>query len=394
MNHFFLNSLKEWRNHSVLNWIAVSGLLYFLLVGVRLISTGFEFAFGSEAEGLFAFASNPFLGLMIGILATALIQSSSTVSAIAVSLVAGGLPVSTAVPIIMGANVGTTITNTIVSLGHLNASEEFKRAFAAATIHDCFNFCCLVLFFPLEIMFHGLENSAKYLGNLLINFGSSWNLFDFNILDWFINPLLNQVLRFTQSLPPKLDGIALAVFGLVLIFGSIFYLSKLLKYLLIGKARLILNSAIGTHPVISILAGTGITCLIQSSSATTSLMIPLAGNGVFTLEQIYPFTLGANIGTCLTALLAATAFTGNAALPGLEIALVHFLYNSLGVLIIYSTPMIRDIPIKGARFLADMATRYKLAALGYLVTFFLVLPALFLGFFFVLQKTPERMGLG
>ncbi|MFP3423403.1 Na/Pi symporter, partial [Bacillus sp. SIMBA_161] len=76
-----------------------------------LISTGFQLAFGSEAEALFAFATNPFLGLMIGILATALIQSSSTVSAIVVSLVAGGLPVSTAVPMIMGANVGTTITN-------------------------------------------------------------------------------------------------------------------------------------------------------------------------------------------------------------------------------------------------------------------------------------------
>ncbi|MDR9402184.1 MAG: Na/Pi symporter [Halothece sp. Uz-M2-17] len=379
MNHFFLNSLNQWRESSVFKWIAVSGLLYFLLVAVRLISTGFQLAFGSEAEALFAFATNPFLGLMIGILATALIQSSSTVSAIVVSLVAGGLPVSTAVPMIMGANVGTTITNTIVSLGNLNASEEFKRAFAAATIHDCFNLCCLLLFFPLEITFHGLERGAKSLGNILLNPESSWNLFSFNLIDFLINPVLKQVLRLAQDLPQTIEGISLAVVGILLIFGCIFYLSQRLKTLLIGKARTILHSAIGTHPVISILAGTGITCLIQSSSATTSLMIPLAGNGVFSLEQIYPFTLGANIGTCLTALIAATALTGDAALPGLEIALVHFLYNFLGVLIIYSVPIFRKIPIMGARFLADIATRYKFAALGYIIIIFLVLPALFLG---------------
>lgn len=379
MNHFFLNSLKQWRNRSTLSWIAVIGLFYFLFVAVRLISTGFQLAVGEEAEALFTVATNPFLGLIVGILATALIQSSSTVSAIAVSLVAGGLPVATAVPIIMGANVGTTITNTIVSLGHLKTSDEFKRAFAAATVHDCFNLCCLLLFFPLEITFHGLENGAKFLAHLLSNWGESWQFSSFNPLDFLIQPLLNPFITLSKQLPRTIDGITLALLGILFIFGSIFYLSKTLKFLLIGKARKILYQAIGTHPIISILAGTGITCLIQSSSATTSLMIPLAGNGVFTLEQIYPFTLGANIGTCLTGLIAATAFTGNALLPGLEIALVHLLYNFFGVVMIYSLPILREIPLRSARFLAEMATRYKLAALAYIITIFLVIPALCLG---------------
>jgi len=379
VNNLFLNSWENWRKSAVSNWLAVLGLLYFLLVAVRLISTGFQIALGEEAEALFTFATNPFLGLIIGILATALIQSSSTVSSIVVGLVAGGLPVATAVPIIMGANVGTTITNTIVSLGHIKISDEFKRAFAAATVHDCFNLCCLLLFFPLELTFHGLENSAKYLANFLINPEQSWNLLSFNILDFLIKPLLNQFIITSNNLPPRLNGITLALLGAILIFGSIFYLSKVLKFLLIGKARKVLHQAIGSNPIVSILTGTGITCLIQSSSATTSLMIPLAGNGVFTLEQIYPFTLGANIGTCLTALLAATAFTGKAAFPGLEIALVHFLYNVLGVVIIYSLPIVREIPIRGARFLAEVAVRYKFAALGYILAIFLLLPALCLG---------------
>ena len=371
--------MENLRKSSVVKWLTVISLLYLLLIAVRLISTGFQIALGEEAEALFTLATNPFLGLIIGILATALIQSSSTVSSIVVGLVAGGLPISTAIPIIMGANVGTTITNTIVSLGHIQASDEFKRALAAATIHDCFNLCCLLLLFPLEMLFHGLEKGAKFLTQIILNPQQNWNFFSINLLDFFLNPLLETLRRISDYLPQKISGLTLVIFGILLIFGTIFYLSKTLKSLLVGKARDILHNAIGGNPITSILAGTGITCLIQSSSATTSLMIPLAGNGVFTLEQIYPFTLGANIGTCLTALLAATALTGEAAFPALEIALVHLLYNSLGVIIIYSLPIIRELPLQGAQFLAEIATRYKWAALGYILIIFILLPALCLG---------------
>ena len=374
-----LKVLENWRQSQFLKWVGAIALLYLLLVAVRLLSTGFQPAFGEQAEALFTFATNPFLGLMIGILATAIIQSSSTVSSIVVSLVAGGLPVATAVPIIMGANVGTTITNTIVSLGHLKASEEFKRAFAAATIHDCFNLCCLLLLFPLEMIFHGLEKGAKFLTQILLTPHQSWNILSFDLLDFLINPVLNGFTKISEPFPSPLQGLTLACLGLLLILGTIFNLSKLLKALLVGKAREILHNAIGRGALVSILAGTVMTCIIQSSSTTTSLMIPLAGNGVFSLEQIYPFTLGANIGTCFTAILAATALTGDAAFPGLEIALVHLLYNFCGILIIYALPIFRNIPLQGARFLAEIATRYQFAALGYILTIFLVLPALCLG---------------
>ena len=73
---------------------------------------------------------HPFAGLVIGTIATALIQSSSTVTAIIVGLIAGGVPVSVAIPMFMGANIGTTLTSTIVSLGHVRAGDEFRRAFA------------------------------------------------------------------------------------------------------------------------------------------------------------------------------------------------------------------------------------------------------------------------
>ncbi|MFP4135216.1 MAG: Na/Pi symporter [Halothece sp.] len=364
---------------NIILWLFVIVLLYFLLVAVRLMSVGFQLALGEEAETLFTFATNPFLGLIIGILATAMIQSSSTVISIVIGLVAGGLPVGTAIPIVMGSNLGTTLTNTVVSLGHVKASEEFKRAFAAATVHDCFNLFCLLLLFPLELVFHPLEKLATYLTQFLLNSEQSWNILDFSILDYIINPIITQLAIFTNDMSSTSRGITFVIIGISLIFGSIFYLSKTLKSLLVGKAKEILHNAIGRGGAASILVGMGITGIIQSSSATTSLMIPLAGNGVFTLEQIYPFTLGANIGTCFTALIVATALTGKEAFPGLEIALVHLLYNSLGVLIIYFVPFLRNLPLQAARFLAEVAVQYKWAALGYIILFFLLFPALGLG---------------
>ena len=149
------------RQGNWIKWVAVAALVYLLICAVGLIGSGFKSATGDQAKDLFAFASNPFAGLVVGTIATALIQSSSTVTSIIVGLVAGGLPVSVAVPMVMGANIGTSITNTIDSLGHVRAKEEFKRAFSAATVHDFFNLLSIVIFLPLEIAFGLLENLGK-----------------------------------------------------------------------------------------------------------------------------------------------------------------------------------------------------------------------------------------
>ena len=104
------------RVKTVLSWLGVIALVYILIFAAGLIGTGFKTIAGEQAQQLFEFAKNPFAGLLVGTLCTALIQSSSTITSIIVGLVAGGLPVAIAVPMIMGANIGTTITNTLVSL--------------------------------------------------------------------------------------------------------------------------------------------------------------------------------------------------------------------------------------------------------------------------------------
>ncbi|MGR0279848.1 Na/Pi symporter [Marinomonas dokdonensis] len=374
-NQAALPNRGEYQNY--MQWAMVALLVYLLICAVGMIGGGFKMATGGHAKELFAFASNPFAGLVVGIVATALIQSSSTVTSIIVGLVAGGLPVELAVPMVMGANVGTSITNTIVSLGHVRAKEEFKRAFSAATVHDFFNLLSVLIFLPLEVAFGILEKAGAWLTSLFYGAGDT-SMSGLNFVKAATAPVVNTFKGATQTLGDQVGGITLIILGIVLIFIAITYVGKLLKKLMVGKAKDIMHTAIGRGPISGITSGTLVTILVQSSSTTTSLMVPLAGSGSFKLKDIYPFTLGANIGTCVTAVLAATAVTGNAQ-AALQIAFIHLIYNILGVLVIYGIPMLRNLPIKAAESLGHTAADNKFAALGYILGVFFVFPALCLG---------------
>jgi sodium-dependent phosphate cotransporter len=345
-----------------------------------MIGSGFKMAAGAQAKELFEFASNPVTALVIGVLATALIQSSSTVTSIIVGLVAGGLPVEIAIPMVMGANIGTTVTNTIVSLGMVRQGEDFKRAFAAATIHDFFNVLSVVIFLPLEVMFGLLEKMGAYLANLMVG-GESMSVKGFN----FIKPLVKPPLSFLKDILGSIGfsdmvvGVILIILGITFIFFVITAIGKILKVIMVGKAKDILHNTVGHGPVSGITSGTLITVLVQSSSTTTSLIVPLAGSGVFSLRQVYPFTLGANIGTTITALLAATAVTGVNAIFALQIALIHFLYNLIGVIVIYGIPFLRGIPIKAAETLSGLAQKNKLYVASYILLVFVIIPLLLIG---------------
>ncbi|HIQ51976.1 MAG TPA: Na/Pi cotransporter family protein [Pseudomonas pachastrellae] len=356
-------------------WLAVLGLIYVLICAVSMIGSGFKAATGGQAQELFSFASNPYVGLVIGIVATALIQSSSTVTSLIVGMVAGGLPVGIAIPMIMGSNVGTTVTNTLVSLGHVRDKSEFRRAFSAATVHDFFNLIAVAIFLPLEIMFGLLERVSAWLATLLVG-ADSYSMSDMNFMKALTKPFVNLVDGATGMLPGAMAGLAMVVIGLVLIFVAITYTGKLLKVLMVGKAKEVLHSAIGRGPVAGIASGALVTTFVQSSSTTTSLMVPLAGSGTFSLRQIYPFMLGANIGTTVTALLAATAVGGAVASSALQIALVHLMFNVFAVVVIFGLPFLRDLPLKGAEWLADIAAEKKIFAAIWMLGVFIVLPLL------------------
>lgn len=360
-----------------LNWAAVIALIYLILVAVAAVSHGFKL-FSGGAEGaatLFAFANNPFVALLLGILATALVQSSSTVTSVIVALVAGGLPMAMAIPMVMGANLGTTITNTIVSLGHVRDRQAFRRAFAAATVHDFFNLLAVAIFLPLELMFGLLSHSATALANLLVG-GSNLSMKGLDFMKPLTAPALDFIAQVANLLPGKGAALATIAIGIVLILGCVTWLGRVLRAVLVGRARELLHHALGRGPLAGIASGAVVTVMVQSSSTTTSLMIPLAGSGVFSTRQLYPFTLGANVGTTITALLAATAITTEGALLAMTVALVHVLFNLLAVLVIYGLPMLRELPVMAAERLAEVGSRNKLLAMSYVAGLFFALPGM------------------
>ena len=360
---------------AVVRWLVVVVAVYGLLVAVDVVGKGFRQVFGGEAgvEFLFTFATNPFIGLVLGILGTALLQSSSTVTAIIVGLVAGGMPVSVAIPIVMGANVGTTVTNTLVSLGHVKQPGEFRAAFAAATVHDFFNLLSIVVFLPLELAFGLLEKLSELVAHGVEGIGPVAGS-EKGIVKVVVGSGASVVESFVSWLPNMWSGAVLVVVGIALILLSITFLGRTLKTAFAGRAKNFLQAAVSKGPVTGIFSGTLVTVLVQSSSTTTSVVVPLAGSGVIGLRHVYPFTLGANLGTTITALLAATAITGPTHAVAHQIAIVHFLYNLLGIIVIYGIHWLRHLPVAGAEWIAGVASERKGLAVGYILVVFFGIP--------------------
>jgi len=354
--------------------ILVAGFLYLFLVSIGLMETAFK-GFGKDfAENLLKTTSNPFVGLFIGILATSLVQSSSTITSIVVGMVASGIiTIGNAVPIVMGANIGTTVTNTLVSLGHITRREEFKRAIAGATVHDFFNLICVGIMFPLELGTGFLQKLATALSGLFMHCGGIKFTSPVKAAVEPAVALINELLYKTLPLSHNLSIAILLTLAVILLFSSLYYIVRLMKSLVISKTEMVLNDVIERSGSIGILAGLIFTIIVQSSSITTSLLIPLIGSGILTVEMAFPITMGANIGTTTTAILASFA-TGNIA--AITIAFVHFLFNIVGVCVIYPIKLFRRIPISLAHGLGSLAFRKRRFALFYVTGLFFLMPAL------------------
>lgn len=350
----------------------VFAILYVFLVSIGLMGAGFKI-FGKDlAKALIETTSNPFVGLFIGILSTALIQSSSTTTSMIVAFVAAGtLTVNNAVPIIMGANVGTAVTATLVSLGHVNRQREFRQAFAAATVHDMFNLMCVVLFLPLELLTGFLSKSATALTSFFA--GSSGAEFK-SPLKLITKPVINAISQAIVTLDFSIlvTGIIVVLIGVGLLFASLYFLSKLLRFLVVSKFQKVFQLALESNGYLAILIGLVLTTIVQSSSVTTSLLIPMAAAGIIGIKHVFPVALGANVGTTVTALLASLA-TGQP--EALTIALVHLLFNISGIVVFYPIPTMRKIPIFAATRLAEKATKNRFFAVLFIFVVFFVIPA-------------------
>jgi sodium-dependent phosphate cotransporter len=360
------------RLETLLRVALVLALLYGFLAGVKALEMGIS-AFGDEfASELFNNVTHPVAGLMAGLFATVLVQSSSVTTSTIVGLVgAGALPLAAAVPMVMGANIGTTITNTLVSMGHIRQGPEFRRAFAGATVHDFFNVLTVLVALPLEMATGLLSRTAVALTELLRGGGVSGVAMESPISAAVAAPieLLDSAL---VDLGRGWRGGILLAAGLILIFAALTLITKTMRALMAGGIERSVNRILDKGGGMGALAlGLVVTVMVQSSSITTSILIPMLAAGIITIQNAYPVTLGANVGTTITALLASLA----AASPlGLTIALVHTLFNTFGILLFYPIPFMRQIPIRLAQGLATLAQRNKSWVLIYVGGAFVVLP--------------------
>ncbi|MEA1882893.1 MAG: Na/Pi symporter [Candidatus Marinimicrobia bacterium] len=362
---------------SLLNYLKIAAILvilYMFLVSIGMIGAGFKGIGRGFAEQLMTGTAAPLIGLFIGILTTSLIQSSSTTTSLVVGMVAAGtfgedpiVAVTAAIPYIMGANIGTSITNTIVSLGHIVNKNEFRRAFSASVVHDFFNALTVIIFFPLQIYFGFISKTANWMASLFLGAGT----FTFKSpVKLITKPAVNAIKDFFKMQDVINYNWLLIIVALILLFISLRYLTVLIRSLVMEKLEAFFDSHIFKTWLRAMFFGVFITIMVQSSSITTSLVIPLAGAGILQLRQIFPYTLGANIGTTITAILASLVSGTHAPLA---VAFGHLAFNIFGIAIIWPIEKIRNIPIRMAEWFAGLATRNRIIPIVYiLVVFFLV----------------------
>ncbi|WP_421763302.1 Na/Pi symporter [Ekhidna sp.] len=365
INDLLLSSDMEKTNYQTIlsrTVVIVCSILIFLL-SIELMGISIGEMTGGMIESISAVTANPFIGLFIGLLSTALLQSSSTTTSIAVATVASGaLSLQNAIPIILGANIGTTITSTIISMSYISKKKEFKRAVAAGTSHDFFNILTVLLLFPLEVKYHFLEKLSAYISSSIYiakETGIESSSFGLSLFE-----------TSTTWLVSTIGPILTLLIGILLLFACIKFISKWLYKILIGKTKDRFENVVFKNKYRAFGWGLIITSLAQSSSLTTSLIVPLVATGKVKVKKAFQFILGANIGTTITALLAAI-FQSEAAI---SLAIVHLLFNLIGVIIFFLIPYVSQIPVLIAKRLGRITMKVRLVGFAYILFAFFLLP--------------------
>ncbi len=347
-----------WRNILIILFSILCFLLSIIWLGQGFSKIGKE-----TAESIIIATSNPFIGLFIGLLATAILQSSSTTTSLAVAAVAAGsLSLQHAVPIVIGANAGTTITSTIVSMSYITSTGEFRKAVAGGTIHDFFNILTIIILFPLELRYGLLTNLSQFFVQFMhVDASNGFKMNFFGLVE-IIDSVGNVLIRWVGAL-------GLIVGSFLLLFMAVKVISQVLSSELIGNARSRFESVFNS-PMKSFGWGLLLTTIIQSSSITTSLLVPMTATGKIKINNALRFIIGANIGTTLTAILASL-FKSEAAI---SLAFTHFFFNLIGSFIFLFVPYASRIPIALSQYLGYMSEKYRIIGLTYILICFFILP--------------------
>ncbi len=358
-----MDSLKQFytRHATLFSILKLLLFIYIFIFSLELMGTALKLFGKGMAATLIQTTTNPFVGLFIGILATSIIQSSSSTTSIVVGMVGGGvLNVPNAIPIIMGANMGTSVTNTLAALTQINRSSEFERSFPSAIVHDYFNMLSILVIFPVQYYTNFLGKFATVMGTQFQHIGGLTFLSPVKALT---HPLVGLVQNFAGNYPWIM--LILALFFLLF---SLKQMVGALRVLVVAKAEAWFDRYLFKTELRAFLVGLLLTLMVQSSSITTSLAVPMAGAGLLTLAQIFPYTLGANIGTTMTAILAALV-TGN--LAAIIVAFSHLLFNIFGIIVWWP---LKALPIYLAKKFAKIASVNKIIPVVYIVVLFFIIP--------------------
>lgn len=270
---------------NILSAITMAGGLAFFLFGMNILGGGLEKLSGGRMEKtLEKMTSNLFKSLLLGVAVTAAIQSSSATTVIVVGLVnAGILKLKNAIGVIMGANIGTTVTSVILSMAGLDTNQSagvFLQILKPTTIAP------IVAVIGIIILMSAKRTKPKVMGEVLLGFGI----------------LFNGMFIMTDAVAPLSESP---------------FFSELFATL--------------SNPLLGVLAGTIVTAVIQSSSASVGILQAVASSGVVTFSAALPIIMGQNIGTCVTSLISSVGANKNAR----RAAMVHLYFNIIGTVIFF-----------------------------------------------------------
>lgn len=391
-----------WKNIllGILYTTAMLVALYCFMVAVKFIESGFTLALGCDAKSAFSIANNPLAGLVIGLVSTALLHSSSTITSITVTLVATqALTVRQGVYIVMGANIGTCVTCLIVAFGQIQTRSRFQRAMETATVHTMYNVWSVIILFPLEIVAHPLERLSVMLSSAKTSGGSFGSPVDAVIKPFAnliiqvdtttiyaitagtkectsdLSLLIGGVFQGTSLSDGQVGAIVVVIGFLILAFSLIWFIQMLAKVFL-GPTKVLVSRMVAFNGYVNILAGAIITFCVQSSTVVTCTLTPMAGLGVFTLEQVYPLIVGANLGTCGTALLASLVVGDHQAVA---VALAHLWFNTFGIVLFYPIKWTRRPVLSWARSVAFFSASWVVVGIAFIFLTYLIVPGVLLG---------------
>lgn len=363
----------------LVRWIGVAASLYVAVVAINLIMDGIAGLGFSNLTSLMEKASNPLLCLMVGIVATFVVQSSTVITTITVAAVGGGLvSIDSAAMLIMGANIGTCFTALLVAYGYFSKQDEFPRALSAALTHWCFNVLSVVAFFPIELAFHPLTALSGWLSRSVLG-GASVSLPTGGLVSWSVSPLVDAL--GTQGLSgyigtPLVGASVCVLAGILLIAAAVQLLTIMLRTLMAFPSHVLLERS--ASPTTSLYRefglGLGLTLLTHSSSATTCATVPFAGAGTISTRGALGVAVGANVATTLSAVVAAFAVPGALGSLALQAAFIHVLFNLFGALAVLLIRPVATANVRISDALARLSARARLLSLGVWTASYIALP--------------------